>query len=134
MSILAKIKKHGLSGSYRIVKTILCKPFRPVIYSFFRLFPIREDLIIFESEPDYCDNAWALYRYLRDKGGYRFVWSVVNPSGFRSTKDTVFVSHKKDFLYSLDTSGVQEEWGPMPGLFVSWMSYEGRERGRINFL
>lgn len=93
MSILAKIKKHGLSGSYRIVKTILCKPFRPVIYSFFRLFPIREDLIIFESEPDYCDNAWALYRYLRDKGGYRFVWSVVNPSGFRSTKDTVFVSH-----------------------------------------
>ena len=93
MSILEKIKKHGLIGSYRIVKTVLCKPIRPIIYSFFRLFPIKENLIIFESEPDYCDNAWALYRYLRDKGRYRFVWSVVNPSAFRNTKDTVFVSH-----------------------------------------
>ena len=79
-------------GSYRIVKTILCKPFRPLIYSVFRLFPTRDNLIIFESEPDYCDNAWALYHFLRERGGYRFVWSVVNPSAFQSSKDTVFVS------------------------------------------
>jgi CDP-glycerol glycerophosphotransferase (TagB/SpsB family) len=93
MSILTKIKKHGFIGSYRIVKTIICKPIRPIIYSFFRLFPIKENLIILESEPDYCDNAWALYHCLRDKGGYRFAWSVVNPSAFRNSNDTVFVSH-----------------------------------------
>ena len=92
MSILTKIRKHGLSGSYRIVKNVLCKPIRPVIYSFFRLLPVKEDLIIFESEPDFCDNAWALYSYLQTKNKYRFVWVVVNPKQFQESRDTRFVS------------------------------------------
>lgn len=93
MSILQKIKKHGLIGSYRIVLSVLCRPIRPLVYYLLRLFPIRDNLIVFESEPDFCDNAWALYSYLRNKGGYRFVWSVVNPSAFRDSRDTVYVSH-----------------------------------------
>ena len=58
------------------------------------LLPIQKNVIIFESEGDYCDNAWALYDYLRRTriGKYKYVWVVANPARFKSTNDTMFLT------------------------------------------
>lgn len=57
----------------------------------FRALPIDRRLIVFESQGDFCDNSWALYQFLRKRGGYHFVWVVAHPSRFVNTADTVFV-------------------------------------------
>ena len=56
-----------------------------------RALPIDRRLIVFESQGDFCDNSWALYQFLRKRGGYHFVWVVAHPSRFVNTDDTVFV-------------------------------------------
>ena len=92
MNLVEKIRKHGIVGSFRIVQNVLCKPIRPLFYSLFRLLPIDDKLIVFESQPDFCDNAWALYQYLKETQKYRLVWVVVNPKSYNQSDDTVFIS------------------------------------------
>jgi len=92
ISIISKIQKHGIRGSFHIIRNLICMPLRRIEYSIFRLFPIDYKLIIFESQPDFCDNAWALYQYLKGTQKYRFVWIVVNPKFYNQNEDTVFVS------------------------------------------
>ncbi len=92
MNLVEKIQKHGIAGSFRIVQNVLCTPIRPLFYSLFRLLSIDDKLIIFESQPDFCDNAWALYQYLKETHSYRFVWVVVNPKSYGKSNDTIFIS------------------------------------------
>ena len=92
MSVLDKVRKHGFRGSFRIALNVVCRPIRPVLYAFFRLFPINRRLIVFESEPDFCDNTWALYQYLKGGKKYRFIWVVAYPERYDNTSDTVFIS------------------------------------------
>ena len=92
MSLIDKIRKHGIDGSFRIAQNVLCEPIRLLVYPLFRLLPINNKLSVLESQPDFCDNAWALYQYLKEKQEYRFVWIVVNPKLYVKTKDTLFVS------------------------------------------
>ncbi len=52
-------------------------------FNIFKLFPLKKQTIIFESEGDYCDNAFALFSYLRTKKNldkYKAVWAVVDTS------------------------------------------------------
>lgn len=52
-------------------------------FNIFKLFPLKKQTIIFESEGDYCDNAFALFSYLRTKKSldkYKAVWAVVDTS------------------------------------------------------
>ena len=54
---------------------------RLMIY-LFRKLPVDRKLIIFESEPDLSDNAYALFDYMRKKRlceKYKIVWLVDNP-------------------------------------------------------
>jgi len=92
MSFLTKIRKHGVSGSFRIMLNAICRPIRPKVYALFRRLPLDERLIVFESEPDFSDNTWALYQYLRARNRFRFVWVVSYPDRYQSTPDTRFVS------------------------------------------
>jgi CDP-glycerol glycerophosphotransferase (TagB/SpsB family) len=61
-------------------------------YCFCHYLPIRQKTIIFESEGDFCDNAWALYQYLRRKNLYRFVWIAKHPERFQRSSDTIFLT------------------------------------------
>ncbi len=75
------------------------------------LFPIDEKLIIFESEGDFCDNAYALYRDFLDMGlgeKYEFVWAVDGEygNGIKTIKKTLksprtlwYMARAKHFLY-----------------------------------
>ncbi len=92
MGLISKMRKHGINGSLRIAQEVLCKPIRPLIYFLFRFFPIDDKLIIFESQPDLWDNAWAMYQHFRERGGYRFVWMVEDTRLYTDTGDTKFVS------------------------------------------
>lgn len=63
-------------------------------YLFFKLLSkIDNNLIIFEGQMGRFDeSSWALYHYLKQKGKYKFVWIVKNPSKYKSSADTKFVS------------------------------------------
>ena len=75
------------------------------------LFPVDEKLIIFESEGDFCDNAYALYKGLMDLGldkEYRFVWAVDGDydngietikKSLRSPRTLYFLARAKHFIY-----------------------------------
>ena len=65
------------------------------LYKIFIHLPIKDNLILFESEGDFCDNSWALYQYLKKKKKYKFVWFVRNPENFSNTHDTIFLSRFK---------------------------------------
>ena len=60
-----------------------------LIFDVCKLFPINERLIVFESDGYLCDNAYALYDYLRQNGflkKYKAVWLVDNVECARANK------------------------------------------------
>lgn len=59
-----------------------------LFYKICHILPINKRMILFESEPDLCDNSWALYQYIKKCNlGYRFVWVVRNTDKFPLKKD-----------------------------------------------
>lgn len=105
-SIFGKIKKKGIIGLVKSVKMRFKYAFVEPMYSMnsklakfiwrcFQLLPINEKLILFESEPDYCDNSWVLYQYLKEnRSQYRLVWIVGDINNFvdKSDSRTSFVT------------------------------------------
>lgn len=66
-----------------------------LFYKLCHYFPINNKFILFESEPDFCDNSWALYQHIKKLHlGYKFVWVVSDTNKFPKTKDseTLFVT------------------------------------------
>lgn len=64
---------------------------RMLIYVF-RILPINNSLILFESEGDLSDNCYALYEYMRDNGGlnsYKVVWLVDDIKKWKNTQQNV---------------------------------------------
>lgn len=79
MSLIAKIKKHGLRGTLRLVPYKLSRLINNAIYYVFWILPIDDHLIVMESEGDLSDNAYALYDYMKGHGyldRYKVVWLV----------------------------------------------------------
>lgn len=72
-----------------------------IVYRFIRLFTsIDEKLVVFEGTlGKFDESSWVLYHYLKQKGKYKFVWMVKNPSKYKSTADTRFVSRYHHFFY-----------------------------------
>lgn len=63
-------------------------PIAKAFWHLFKCFPINQNLILFESEPDFCDNSWALYQYLKsNRPCYRFVWIVQDVKAFKDKVD-----------------------------------------------
>lgn len=75
-----------------------------LVFSFGRILPINDNLIVLESEGDFSDNAEALFNYMDVNGylkKYRIVWLVENPSNFNQLDyvNTVFVSKNYRYPY-----------------------------------
>lgn len=71
------------------------KAIKHMLFSFFKLFPLKENTIVFESEGDFCDNSYALYEYMLKNGymqKYKAVWFVENPSKFSGYENTLFLN------------------------------------------
>lgn len=61
-----------------------------ILYNLFRLTGIDEKTIVFESEGDCSDNAYALFEYLQNSKAleeYNIVWLVEHPEKFNSYKN-----------------------------------------------
>ena len=105
-SIISKIKEKGIIGilnsiRMRFLYTFITPWFTMhssvarLIWRLLQCLPIKKNLVIFSSEPDFCDNSWALYQYLRaNRPQCRFVWMVTNPEEFSDKADerTSFVT------------------------------------------
>ena len=71
---------------------------KTIIYNLFRLFPLQSNLIVLSSERDYCDNSWALYKYIHENyPDYRFVWVTLKPKRYNNDLRTKFVYHPYSF-------------------------------------
>ncbi len=82
---------------YRVIdvfKNIYGRP-AMLFYKICHYLPLNKRMIIFESEPDLCDNSWALYQHIKKNHlGYKFVWVVSNTDKFKKNEDgeTKFVT------------------------------------------
>ncbi len=86
------ICRRIIIGAFRLINRICCS----IILGIFRfIFPLNENMIIFESEGDFSDNSFALYDYMQRRGffrKYKAVWLVSTPSYYRNRKDCIVCS------------------------------------------
>ncbi len=72
-----------------------------LFFSLCKKLPLRDDVLIFQTEGDFCDNGRALYEYLyglKDKKR-KFVWLVKEPRKFTKRKNTIFISPYSGFRF-----------------------------------
>lgn len=55
------------------------------------LIPVKPGKILFQSDPDYSDNARAFSDYLIAYSDYKMIWSVEDPSRFMSSERVRFI-------------------------------------------
>ncbi len=95
----------------KAIKTIY-NAYINALFSIFKTFvPIDEKLMIFESEGDFTDNAYALYKEFQSfglEGKYRFVWAVDgdHDNGIETIKKSLkyprtllYLAKAKHFIY-----------------------------------
>lgn len=58
------------------------------------LIPIDDNLIMFDSYPDYSDNSRALSDYLALETNYKIIWAVNNPNKYKSSDRINFIGKK----------------------------------------
>lgn len=73
-----------------------------LMLNLFRLLPIKDKLIVLESEGDFSDNAEALFNYLKNNGylsNYKVIWLVNEPTNFNNINNVKFVRKKYDTVW-----------------------------------
>lgn len=74
------------------------KTIKQIVFNLFKLLPLNDSTVVFESEGDFCDNSYALYEYMLKNGymkKYKAVWFVDNPENFSGYENTLFL--RKNF-------------------------------------
>lgn len=92
------------------------------------LCPINKNLIILESEPDFSDNAYAFYKFLKRNTQLKYIWSVENPQNFENTCDTIFVTRFSGwpnikYYYYLATAKYN--------FYTHWTAKQKKRKGQI---
>lgn len=110
-NILQKIKKHGITGSMKVVKLHVATAINNKWFYYYKKHrPMEEQLIVMESEGDLSDNAFALYDFMRHNNylkKYHVAWLVdhverarelqrKNPEDFPNTEFVQKVPQKVD--------------------------------------
>lgn len=78
---------------------LIGKKYNEIIYNMFARKGKINNYIVFESEGDMSDNAYAFYDYLLKEGygeKYRFIWLVDRPEKFKGTSHTEFYKKYSD--------------------------------------
>lgn len=97
--LLLKFKKKGFSGSLKIVIGKCIRLLNSVAIRAARVFPIQQDLILLESEGDCCDNAFALFRKMREcrvTETHHIVWLVEHPENYTDEEHVKYVHKEND--------------------------------------
>ena len=101
MNLINKLREKGLRGLWGGVARRIGEPLNRSVYRRWSKKPVQENLILLESEGDFCDNAYALYDHMRQKGyleEYEVCWLVDDPTNprFRDLPNTRFLSKRTD--------------------------------------
>lgn len=94
---IERFRKGGITWLWMCIVRRINK----LCFYIFQICPLDKSLIIFESEGDFCDNAYALYSYMLEHGymeKYRAVWLVENKERF--SEDIEFENTR--FCYKAD--------------------------------
>lgn len=92
-TIIEKVKEKGIKGICRSVYSRVSDPVNCFMFYVFKLFPLRENQIVLESEGDCSDNAYALYDYMCKNGylgKYKVIWLVEDKKKFKGDANTVY--------------------------------------------
>lgn len=103
MSLLSKMKQKGISGLWDAIAWRIFRPINRFVYHWYAKQNLQQDLIVLESEGDFCDNAYALYDHMLQNGylkHYRVCWLVDHPDNpkFKGYINTSFLSKVTDRL------------------------------------
>lgn len=94
MHYINKIRKKGFIGCVNYIKYCFIKCINTLAFTFCLLFKRDEYSIVLESEGDCCDNAYALYNYMKKNGyleKYKITWLVEHPENFQEEKKVNYV-------------------------------------------
>lgn len=92
--IYKKIKEKGLVGCIRFIKFKLVNIYNLLIFKIYRKLSIDNHSIVFESEGDCSDNAYALFDYMKNNGflkKYRITWLVDHPESYPDSDNVKYV-------------------------------------------
>lgn len=103
MYLIEKIRKKGFIGTIKKIIEISSKCINVIFYYIFFITPIDTKLIVFESEGDLSDNAFALYDYMKKKGllkKYKAVWMVdsIKEAEIYKFENTIFINKTPCFI------------------------------------
>lgn len=109
MEIIDKIRKKGFYGCIKTIKCwgIIC--YSKILFTWYKNLPIDKKCIVLESEGDCCDNAYALFDYMKQNGyigKYRIVWLVDHPENFHNEKYVKYVN--KNIYEHLSVETIKE--------------------------
>ena len=106
MGLFAKIKEKGLVGCAVSIRYRIIKKYNNFLIKMYSDLPIDEHSIVLESEGDCCDNAYALYDYMKQNGyvgKYKITWLVEHPENFRDEKSVKYVKKSIDYNFAINT-------------------------------
>lgn len=98
MRIVDKVKEYGFLGSIGKIPTFIhhtiIKWYNNFFFTWYKRLPIDQHSIVLESEGDCCDNAYALFDYMKNNGylgKYRITWLVEHPENFKAEDNVQYV-------------------------------------------
>lgn len=107
-SILKKMRSYGFVGTIRMAFYVFAGLLNRLMFNLCKMRRLQQRVIVFESESDFTDNAYALYTYMYKRGyfkRYKAIWLVDNLKSFRHKRlsNTIFL-HKQDIYPSIRRS------------------------------
>lgn len=106
MKLLHKIKEKGLAGCINFVKIKLIHVVNYFMLKYYAGLPVDENSIVLESEGDCCDNAYALFDYMKSNGylkKYKVTWLVDHPENYEDEENVKYVQKNICGHFSPDT-------------------------------
>lgn len=106
MSIVNKIKEKGIAGCAVAVKRRIIKIANKALVFVYACSPVEKNKIVLESEGDCCDNAYAIFDYMRKNGyvgKYKIIWLVDEPKNFKNSEDVIYVHKQINDTFSPET-------------------------------
>ena len=98
MNIINKIKKRGfIKSAVFLMGHIIYLPIRTIAKLLFKICKVKNDYILFSSDPDFSDNAKSLYDYYKTRTEYKnytFIWLVSDAKKYKDIKNnkTLFIT------------------------------------------
>lgn len=94
MEVIDKNKQKEFLGCIKSAKRRVIKFYNNILFMKYKNLPIDEHSIVLESEGDCCDNAYALFDYMKKTGyvgKYKIIWLVDHPENFSDELNVKFV-------------------------------------------